>query len=65
MDFRKKKYPHYYHKGMLVSAKDKHSLNLQMIQKLKSLLDNLREKKTCTNVLVQFEIFCSLNTCHS
>ena len=46
MEFRKKIHPDYYHKGRLVSVKDKETLNLQMIQKLKCLFSDITEKKT-------------------
>ena len=45
MEFRKRIHPHYYHQGILVSAKDKQKLNLLIIQKLQSLLNEIREKK--------------------
>ena len=45
MEFRKRIHPHYYHQGILVSAKDKDKLNLLIIQKLQSLLNEIREKK--------------------
>ena len=65
MEFKKRIHPHYYHQGILFSAKDKQKLNLLIIQKLQSLLNEIREKKAiCRTVLVQFEIFCSLNTCY-
>ena len=45
MEFRKRIHPHYYYQGILVSAKDKQKLNLLIIQKLQSLLNEIREKK--------------------